>query len=173
MTVLKTIKEKTCLLLIGNHCPDESKIAFGITDDYSTLAVDKCHDIETDGFVSILNKDDFKEGLKLMSDYYYKERDTILSEDLEDVGCLFVEVEKGDVTINMYDYTTQKYTNLKIDLSIPYIFDSESCRTYRNEKKDAWLEPVIKFPEGSKFKNVTLDDKGYELICNLFDKGCL
>jgi hypothetical protein len=183
-TVLKKVEERTMLLFVGHYTENDKFYACKITDDYSGMSFsteDKKSGkgIENDGFVSVMDSENFKEGLQDVINQYSEgikidDKDFELPEDLEYVEYLIAEVPEGEITIG-YVGEDGEALDIKADIEEYLMYGNDVAR-YRKEASgeeededyDIDIEPIMFFPNGTKFKTGELVENGYNEILKAF-----
>jgi hypothetical protein len=182
-TVLKTVEERTMFLFVGHYTENEDFYACKITDDYSgmTFSTDdkkESKGIENDGFVSIMSSDNFKEGLQEVIKEYTSDKiddkDFELPEDLEYVEYLIAEVPEGEITVG-YVGENGEHLNIQADLDEYLMYGNDVSRFRReasgeeeDEDYDIEIDPIMFFPNGTRFKTGDLRGNAYNEIAKAF-----
>lgn len=176
-TVLKTVEERTMFLIVGHYAENDDFYACKITDDYSGMTFStedkkESKGIENDGFLSIMNSDNFKEGLQDIIKEYSSdkidEKDFELPEDLEYTEYLLAEVPEGEINIGYVDEDGNPL-DIKADLD-EYLMYGDDVTRFRDEAEDEdiEIEPIMFFPNGTKFKTGELTGNAYNEIAKAF-----
>lgn len=182
-TVLKTVEERTMFLFVGHYTENDDFYACKITDDYSgmTFSTDdkkESKGIENDGFVSIMSSDNFKEGLQEVIKEYTSDKiddkDFELPEDLEYVEYLIAEVPEGEITIG-YVGENSEDLDIQADLEEYLMYGNDVSRFRReasgdedDEDYDIEIDPIMFFPNGTRFKTGDLRGNAYNEIAKAF-----
>ena len=182
-TVLKTVEERTMFLFVGHYTESDEFYACKITDDYSGMSFstedkEDSKGIENDGFVSIMNSENFKEGLQEVIKEYSSDKiddkDFELPEDLEYVEYLIAEVPEGEITVG---YVGEEGEPLDIQADLgEYLMYGNDVSRYRKEASgedadedyDVEIEPIMFFPNGTRFKTGDLTGNAYNEIAKAF-----